>query len=133
MKVCPVVTRQSGTEILMFHHPMAGSQLVKGTLNPGEAPAQGAQRELFEESGLRTSALADLGAGQVAEVPWTFVLCRIDGDLPDVWDWNTLDDCGHRFSFFWHKLTGVLPLDMAPIFVDAYHMIIPRLQGHALQ
>ncbi len=38
----------------MFRHPLAGIQLVKGTVEPSENPADAARRELFEESGLNT-------------------------------------------------------------------------------
>ena len=38
----------------MFRHPLAGIQLVKGTVEPSEKPADAARRELFEESGLNT-------------------------------------------------------------------------------
>ena len=38
----------------MFRHPLAGIQLVKGTVEPSENPADAARRELFEESGLDT-------------------------------------------------------------------------------
>ena len=55
-KVCPIVSRCSNAtpEILMFRHPLAGIQLVKGTVEPSENPADAARRELFEESGLDT-------------------------------------------------------------------------------
>ena len=36
----------------MFRHPLAGIQLVKGTVKASENPADAARRELFEESGL---------------------------------------------------------------------------------
>ena len=53
-KVCPIVSRCSNAtpEILMFRHLLAGIQLVKGTVEPSENPADAARRELFEESGL---------------------------------------------------------------------------------
>ncbi|MDA8634793.1 NUDIX domain-containing protein [Rhodobacteraceae bacterium] len=38
--------------MLMFRHPLAGIQLIKGTVEPSENPADAARRELFEESGL---------------------------------------------------------------------------------
>lgn len=57
-KVWPCVLRyQAGWQILAFTHPLAGRQLVKGTLESGESLEQGALRELFEESGLQEVAL----------------------------------------------------------------------------
>ena len=41
-----------GSELLVFRHPLAGVQLPKGTVEPGEAYAAAALRELHEESGL---------------------------------------------------------------------------------
>ena len=41
----------------MFRHPLAGIQLVKGTVEPSENPADAARRELFEESGLVSKQL----------------------------------------------------------------------------
>lgn len=42
-------------ELLVFHHvgmPEAGIQVPAGTLEPGEAPAAAARREVYEETGL---------------------------------------------------------------------------------
>ncbi|WP_272972120.1 NUDIX domain-containing protein [Comamonas terrigena] len=66
-KACPVVIRGLGTiEILAFEHPLAGLQLVKGTIEPGETSAAAALRELREESGLHASHVAtDLGISSV--------------------------------------------------------------------
>ena len=62
-KACPVVIRGQGAiEILAFEHPLAGLQLVKGMIEPGESSRDAALRELREESGLIASnVLADLG------------------------------------------------------------------------
>jgi 8-oxo-dGTP pyrophosphatase MutT (NUDIX family) len=49
MKACPVVLRSLGDgEILAFEHPLAGWQLVKGTVEAGELPRDAAIRELYE-------------------------------------------------------------------------------------
>jgi ADP-ribose pyrophosphatase YjhB (NUDIX family) len=51
-KACPVVFRKKAglMEILAFRHPIAGYQLVKGTININEGIEQAAERELLEES-----------------------------------------------------------------------------------
>ena len=48
-KIVPVVLRhqQQGLEILAFRHPLAGTQLVKGTIEQDEKHEQAAVRGLF--------------------------------------------------------------------------------------
>ncbi|WP_432767542.1 NUDIX domain-containing protein [Pseudomonas frederiksbergensis] len=62
-KACPVILSSiPGTHILLFRHPIAGVQLVKGTIEIGETPAQTALRELSEESGIEAaSVVSDMG------------------------------------------------------------------------
>lgn len=107
-KSCPVVTRDTvrGLEVLAFRHPLAGKQLVKGTIEPNESPEQAALRELAEESGIAdVTKILDLGKstriadGQV----WHFIHCKTPV-LPDHWTFHTSDDGGHLFDFFWHRL-----------------------------
>ncbi|WP_332701490.1 NUDIX domain-containing protein [Devosia sp.] len=64
-KVCAVPYRRppSGFEVLAFRHPLAGNQFVEGTLEAGEDPAEGAYRELQEESGLTLGEPPALGPG----------------------------------------------------------------------
>lgn len=106
-KACPVVIRrQDALEILAFEHPLAGLQLVKGTIERGESASQAALRELREESGLQASrVVADLGvwaSGYESQV-WAFHLCQVN-DAPEAWVHRTADDAGHDFKFFWHPL-----------------------------
>lgn len=107
-KACPVVIRGQGPiEILAFEPPLAGLQLVKGTIEPGETSAAAALRELREESGLHASHVtADLGlwASGHANQIWAFHLCEVHNP-PDSWTHRTGDDGGHDFRFFWHPLS----------------------------
>jgi 8-oxo-dGTP pyrophosphatase MutT (NUDIX family) len=106
-KACPVVLRRSlGVDVLAFEHPFGGRQLVKGTIEPGEAPGEAAVRELFEESGLVAQALQDLGTWQSGfeQQVWSFHLCQPARELPERWVHHAKDDGGQDFRFFWHPL-----------------------------
>lgn len=105
-KVCPVVFRLSNgvTEFLAFRHPSAGNQLVKGTIEHGEAAIDAAIRELREESGvLAANSPVSLGEVLINSTLWHFFAVRAE-ELPHRWEHQTQDDCGHVFSFFWHPL-----------------------------
>jgi len=108
MKACPVVLRFTNClQILAFEHPLAGLQLVKGSVEPGETPADAAVRELLEESGLiATRLIADLGTWSSGyhQHTWSFHLCEAPAKLPETWTHATADDGGHEFRFFWHPL-----------------------------
>ena len=118
IKVCPVVLRhRSRTEILLFEHPAAGIQLVKGTLEAGEVVIAAALRELEEESGLdgvkQTVYLGDWASR--TQQSWHFVLCEFgDRRLPESWTFDTLDGGGHRFRFFWFPVADADKLLAAP-------------------
>ena len=124
-KVCPIVLRGSAEarEILVFRHPQAGVQLVKGTREPGEAIVVGALRELAEEAGI--AALSGrFVASSSAIAPdqlWHFVLVDTS-DLPDQWSFDTLDDGGHRFDFFWWPLLADASADWHRWFVEALNV-----------
>ena len=102
-----VIRRRQKLEVLAFRHPLAGIQLLKGTLEDGERPEMGALRELAEESGVEDATvvrplgqLAFPGIGQ----HWRFYLCRVARPMPDEWIFFTDDDGGHLFALFWHDL-----------------------------
>lgn len=126
-KVCPVVYRDVGgvQELLAFHHPSAGRQFVKGTIEAGESPSAGALRELHEESGLEPVAeLSYLGQASIGSPPvtWHFYALTVE-HLPQAWDHQTEDDFGHVFSFFWHPLALDLDHHWHPIFHEALRTI----------
>ena len=93
-KSCPVVLRARETlEILAFEHPLAGLQLVKGSVEPGESTALAAVRELMEEAGcgahdvrvLRTLALSPSYMTHPAHIVLARDLYpqRLEGDEPE--------------------------------------------------
>ncbi|MDD1015010.1 NUDIX hydrolase [Pseudomonas rubra] len=135
-KACPVVLcGSSAPRILLFRHPLAGVQLVKGTIENGETPGQAALRELMEESGISTATIQDdLGcwdAGHLAQV-WSFQLCQVQGTLPEHWSHQTLDDHGHLFEFFWASLEQLPVVECHPVFQRALVFLCEALQarGH---
>ncbi len=96
--------RPGTREILAFAHPLAGLQLVKGTIEHGEGAHGAATRELREEAGLRivwpTRLLCD---ARIGAQHWSFVQCE-SLPLPHQWTHWCSDDGGHLFRFFWHPL-----------------------------
>ena len=104
VKACPVVLRGGG--VLVFRHPRAGVQLVKGGIEPGETAARAAARELAEEAGIALRPAR--GLGRLRPMPgmaWRLVLMR-PPPLPDRWSHRCADDGGHLYRFFWHPLGG---------------------------
>jgi len=129
-KACPVVlrTRQS-LEILAFKHPLAGLQLVKGSVEPGESTEVAAIRELQEEAGITGKVIRDLGTwhSEITGHIWAFHQCQVPEDLPDAWTHFAEDDGGHEFQFFWHPLSSVLTNEWHPIFQAALTKLIEKL------
>ncbi len=108
-KVCPVILRRRGgmQQILAFRHPLAGCQLVKGTLEPGERPEQAVLRELEEESGIGQAVIVEkIGELDIGEAGqhWHLFLCQPEAPLKDEWSFFTADGGGLTFEFFWYAL-----------------------------
>lgn len=126
-KACPIVTRR--TDVLAFRHPTAGCQFVKGTIDPGETPAQAALRELYEESGIRLDGTMHFIGKQTIggqHQSWYFFAHAASG-LADRWQHWTTDDGGHWFDFFWHPLRRPLDHRWHPTFHEAHRFITRRL------
>ena len=124
-KVCPVVYRVSEgfTEILAFHHPLAGKQFVKGGIEAGETALDAAIRELKEESGITAvSDLIDFGEATIGSAEWHFFALTAN-NLPHRWSHQTQDDFGHIFSFFWHPVAENLGEEWHPLFHEALEII----------
>jgi adenylate kinase family enzyme/8-oxo-dGTP pyrophosphatase MutT (NUDIX family) len=119
-KVCPVVFRRGGpARVLYFRHPLAGLQLVKGTVEEGEDVLHAARRELREESGLDLAPLEVLGtwhSGYQGQ-RWTFV--RMEDADGDGWVHRCADDGGHDFAFGWQALHGEMCDGWHALFVGA--------------
>ena len=121
-KSCPVVLRTRETlEILAFEHPLAGLQLVKGSVDPGESTDLAAVRELIEEAGIQSTARRDLSEWHsiVTGHTWAFHECHVAQDLPDTWVHFAEDDGGHEFRFFWHPLMSEPSERWHQVFRDA--------------
>lgn len=129
-KACPIVLRHTvgGRDVLAFRHPWAGKQFVKGTIEFRETAQHAAQRELFEESGLRAGNTLDyvgqteIGGSQI----WAFYVAMSVG-LPDTWSHQTVDDHGHVFDFFWQPLSHDLDAGWDPIFHEAHRFLLDRM------
>lgn len=129
VKVCPVVLRKSGSnlELLVFEHPLADVQLIKGTLELTDSSMESAAlRELVEESGISkvssTKYLRSWESGFQNQL-WHFVLCEVSESLPNNWSFYTQDDGGHEFNFFWHKLGGCLEFECHKVFCKAIKQV----------
>ena len=103
----------SGHELLAFaslNEP--GFEVPKGSAQPSETPAQAAEREVFEESGLRALTLiGELGVTQWQGEEQYFFLFRADGPLPDRFDHMVTghdSDRGMLYQYQWLAITPAL-------------------------
>jgi 8-oxo-dGTP pyrophosphatase MutT (NUDIX family) len=112
--------------VLAFEHPLAGLQLVKGSIEPGETPPQAALRELEEESGIAQSvAVRHLGlrlSGCNAQI-WSFHEISVNHALPQTWLHHTADNGGQVFRFFWHPVSEPASAQWHPVFAGALGFI----------
>lgn len=126
-KVCPVVLRDSDKlEILVLEHPLAGIQLVKGSIESAEAPETAALRELAEESGLRASEMPrplGIWASGFNDQIWSFHLCEVAAAMAETWVFRTADGGGLDFRFFWHPLAQEPSADWHWVYRDALAFI----------
>ena len=123
-KVVPVIFRHvsQNIEILVFRHPIAGIQIVKGTVEANEKLEDAAIRELYEESGISSTNIHSyLGLHSPSESgPNRHVfVCYTTEILKDNWTHFCNDDGGLKFQFFWH------PLAQEP--TDEWHQLFKEL------
>ncbi|EHP41595.1 MutT/NUDIX family hydrolase [Cupriavidus basilensis OR16] len=134
IKACPIIlrSRHDIVHILAFKHPAAGYQLVKGTIERDESPSEAAIRELCEESGICDAhVVADLGLWNASyqEQIWSFRLCESGAEFPDAWTFETSDDGGHMFEFYWQPLQWDLPEQCHPLFQSALREARRRIEA----
>ncbi|MFT3745815.1 MAG: NUDIX domain-containing protein [Pyrinomonadaceae bacterium] len=123
-KVAPIIIRERDgvRELLVFRHPTAAVQIVKGTVEPGEDLADAALRELAEESGIASITSIESKGPWFVELTnqnWNFFLCSTNESLPDAWDFYTLDDGGLVYSFFWFPVDQPPGTDWHPVYQAA--------------
>ena len=122
-KACPVILKMERGQpyILAFAHPLAGNQLVKGSIEPNESIEQACMRELKEESGITAHPKRNLGTWHTdyQDQVWGFYLMEPEEALPMSWSFYTKDDGGHIFQFFWQPLYDIPDSKWHPLFVGA--------------
>ena len=130
-KACPVVLRadKENAELLVFRHPSAGMQVVKGSIEQGESLGRACERELFEESGLHGKSSRFLGvweSGYKRQV-WGFCLMELTEPPKDCWSHFTSDGGGLMFCFSWQNIISELTEDFHPLFQGAIRFIQEQL------
>jgi 8-oxo-dGTP pyrophosphatase MutT (NUDIX family) len=126
-KACPVVLRikENRLELLAFKRPTAGKQLVKGSLKKGESLENACVRELEEESGIRGRTVKRLGVWEAnhKKQTWGFCLMHFEESLPDRWSYDTKDDGGQRFRFFWQPFDRPIDAGWDDVHANAFEHI----------
>ena len=133
-KVVPVILRKIDHQphLLVFRHPLAGIQIVKGTVEPNETLEQACLRELYEESGIVKSTVRSyLGLYHPKQLghAWHMFYCETSQNLASHWTHYCLDDGGLNFDFFWHPLSSTPSDEWHPIFQDALKFIVDSLNS----
>jgi 8-oxo-dGTP pyrophosphatase MutT (NUDIX family) len=117
---------QAQIELLAFRHPLAGIQLVKGSVEADETADAAALREITEEAGLAgVTVVRNLGTwfNMHAEQLWHLRVVSCDAELPVTWDHATQDGGGLTFSFFWPPLRAAPSDEWHPRYRDVLQEI----------
>jgi 8-oxo-dGTP pyrophosphatase MutT (NUDIX family) len=132
-------SRNGTTQLLVFDHPHAGTQIVKGTVEPGEKLQAAVVREMEEESGIVLVSAGHLigvwdrtvGGGPNEDGPievnrWHVFHCQIPADCDSTWNHiakGSPVEEGVVFSFRWLEATDALPSLLHPLFGPVATMI----------
>ena len=133
-KVVPVVLRMwnGRLQILVFRHPLAGIQIVKGTVEHDEPLENAALRELSEESGIDNASVEKfigVYSPQQTGPDWYVFLCQVNETLADDWIHHCADDGGLNFEFFWHPVFSLPTSEWHMIFQDLLKFIQDQLRN----
>ena len=138
-KACACLLREGaqGTEVLVFDHPFAGTQLPKGTVELGEQPESAVVRELAEETGVVATVTRSLGewrrvtgagpeeAGEPEEHVWEIFEMRTAAAGHDAWRHaasGSEAEQGLEFNCRWVRLAGAAE-ELDPLFHPAVALL----------
>lgn len=105
----------------MFKHPIAGIQIVKGTVETNEELEEAALRELYEESGISSAHIHSyVGLHHPSEQGpnWHVFICNSTETIKEHWTHLCNDDGGLEFNFFWHPLFESPSAEWHPLFQE---------------
>lgn len=123
-----VVFVRRGDAILLFRHPLAGVQLPKGTVEPGETTQAAARREVFEEVGLSlTRPLPMLGTWICPSPSAIWHVFMADAPTGTLEAWRHAPtgggpEAGLVFDVFWADLPRARK-SLHPLFLPVLGMI----------
>ena len=137
---CVVRGTPPHAELLVFDHPVAGTQVPKGTMEAGEEVVTAALRELREESGVAdVEPLRVLGswarrvgaAAREEGVPerhdWHVVLMRPTRALQESWSHIAVgspEEEGLVFSYRWVRVDADLASRLHPLFAEVAGLVV---------
>lgn len=137
---CVVRGEPPHEELLVFDHPSAGTQIPKGTMEPGEEVVAAALRELLEESGVsdaepvrllgswtRRLAAGRREPGVPARHDWHMVLLRPTRALPETWSHVAVgspEEEGLVFAYRWVPVDAALASRLHPLFAEVAALVV---------
>jgi 8-oxo-dGTP pyrophosphatase MutT (NUDIX family) len=146
-KAVAAVVRGTGSrrELLVFRHPIAGVQVPKGTVEPGEDLAAAALRELHEESGLTLDCVPvpvgqwdrtlDGTYGEEASFDlhrWHVHLFEAPAGLREAWRHTAVgsaEEEGLVFEYYWLALDAALKYKLHPVFADTIDILLAHYRA----
>ena len=121
-KACPCIFRSKNgkSEMLVFKHPHAGHQMIKGSVELHESIEHAVLRELEEESGIANGKVIrhlssidfirkrEFQGHERSELnKWHLYEVHVDELLPDSWEhkaYGSKAENGLIFGLFWQQL-----------------------------